>query len=138
MRTTSCKPPHPSLKLSNSSAVTPTTTVSSSVYGGGEDDSDGNGNGSAGGGGGGRGEISAQAGAPKVALTKAAARASLRVTRACSTSVSKSDVFWARRVANTSRNSTAARCVGTCGAFSLNLTVVTPSAATWMAKSPNW
>ena len=127
-RTTSLKLPHPSPKLSNSSTVTSTTAVSSSADGGGDGGGDGDGNKSAGVGGGGKGEISAQAGAPYVASTKAAARTCLRVTRACSTAVSKSEVSRARRAAKASRSSTAVRCVGLCGACSHSLTVVTPSA----------
>ena len=129
-RTTSPKLSHPSLKLSNSSTVTSTTAISSSADGGGEGGSNGDANKSAGVGGGGKGEVSAQAGAPNVASTKAAARACLRVTRACSTAVSKSEVSRARRAANASRSSTAVRCFGPCDACSHSLTAVTPSADT--------
>ena len=136
MRTISRSESHPSLKLSNSSTVTSTTAVSSRADGGGEGCGGIDGGGSARAGGGGEGSTSAQAGAPKVAFTKKAARADLSEPR--STSARESDRPKAevclRRLSNASRSSNAVRCVGEFGGCSHNLMVVMPSATTCMVK----
>ena len=114
-------------KLSYNSTVTSITAVLSNVEGGRDGGSESDGGGLAGDGGGGEGEVSAQLGAPKVALTKAAARADLGVTRPFSVGESESVEFCLRRLSSASRSSTAVGCIGDC---SHSVTVVTPSATT--------
>ena len=139
--TTSCRPSHPSPKLSNSCTRTRTVACSAGgATGGGGDGSSCNGNrptsgaegsstegGSVEGGGvegsGTEGEAARQTRAPKAASIKSAARTSLRVMRASSASVRESVSPCARREIRASRSSIAVRCIGSCGGCSHSLTV---------------
>ena len=126
--TTSCRPSHPSPKLSNSCNLTRAVACGA----GGTDGGGGGGCLSCNGGGltGGLECSGAEDGrdgagqmrAPNAASMKIAARTSLRVTRATSASVSESSFPCERRETRASRNSIAVRCDGSCGGCSHSLT----------------
>ena len=114
--TTSCRPSHPSPKLSKSCSLTWVLASGDSGGGGGGSGgssckSDGLTGGVRGASdeGGGEGEAAGQIRAPKAASMKLVARISLRVTRARSASVSKSLALCASRATRASRSSTAVR-----------------------------
>ena len=143
--TTSCRPSHPSPKLSNSCTRTRAAACSSGGATGCGGGSSGNGGRPTGGaegsteggcveGGGADGEAAGQTRAPKAASIKIAARTSLSVTRASSASVSESFSPCARRETRASRSSVAVRCIGSCGGSSHRLTVGPIPAAIWIGQ----
>ena len=145
-RTTSCRPSHPSPKLSNSCTRTRAASCSSGGATGGGGGSTGNGGRPTGGaegsteggcveGGGAEGEAAGQTRAPKAASINIAARTSLRVTRASSASVSESFSPCARRETRASRSSIAVRCISSRGGCSHSLTVGPIPAAIWYRPS---
>ena len=135
--TTSCRPSHPSPKLSNSCTLTRAVACGAGGTdgGGGGLSCNGGDNGLTGGLEGscaeGGSEGAGQMRAPKAASMKVAARTSLRVTRATSASVSESFSPWARRETRASRSSIAVRCDGSCGGCSHSLTRGPIPAAVW-------
>ena len=130
--TTSCRPSHPSPKLSNSCTLTRAVACGAGgTKGGGCGGGFGCNGGLKGSGAEGGGEGAGQMRAPKAASMKIAARTSLRVTRATSASVSESFLSCARRETRASRSSIAVRCDDSCGGCSHSLTRGPILAAVW-------